>query len=78
MSETQTDTEPNRIQLPEHIRTKIQRRIRDTEFEDVDEYVCFVLEQVLTQREQDEIEQPVESVETSATVENRLESLGYL
>jgi len=59
--------------LPDDLYEKIGERVNDTEFNSVDEYVIFVLEEVL----KDEEEQGL-SEEDEEEVKKRLKALGYL
>ncbi|QLD87126.1 CopG family transcriptional regulator [Natronomonas halophila] len=71
------------VRLPDHVGTKIEQRLPETNFESVEEYVTFALEALL--RELDEGEHPEEvpehsqsEPEDSDAIQERLESLGYL
>lgn len=62
------------IHLPEELEAELRRRVEGTEFETVEEYVLFVLREVV----RDEESREGESVGHDAHVERRLEDLGYL
>ncbi len=62
------------IKIPKEIIRKIEERIQDTEFESVDEYAAFVLEEVI----KDDEEEVVFSEEDEQKVKERLRALGYL
>lgn len=62
--------------LPAELYSRIQERVRATRFGSVDEYVIFVLEEVL--REEGEEEERGFSKEEEEEVKKRLRSLGYL
>lgn len=64
------------LELPERLAERVDARLPRTEFDSVDEYVAFVLEEVLYAVET-ETDDEVESVDEAA-VRSRLESLGYL
>lgn len=69
------------LSLPAPLAAKIERRVSNTEFDSVEAYVSFVMESVL--RELDEQgEATIAQTETTPadeeSVEDRLESLGYL
>ena len=74
------------ITIPNRIGTKIETRIKGTEFDSVDEYVTFVLESVLRQLDEqddgsrivDRSEDHETNPEDSEAIQGRLESLGYL
>ena len=63
------------IKIPKEIYEKIEERIKDTEFKSVDEYVTYVLKEVLASLEEDE---EVFSEEEEEKVKERLRALGYL
>lgn len=54
--------------------SRIEQRVRDTGFDSVEEYVTFVLEEVL----KEEDEETVFSKEEEEEVKKRLKDLGYL
>lgn len=60
------------VSLPAELYRKIEERIGATEFSSVDEYVRFVLEEILKE------EEPALSEGEEAEVKKRLKSLGYL
>jgi len=63
------------VKIPKEIYEKIEERIKDTEFKSVDEYVTYVLKEVLASLEEDE---EVFSEEEEEKVKERLRALGYL
>jgi Arc/MetJ-type ribon-helix-helix transcriptional regulator len=65
------------IKIPKDIYEKIQERIKDTEFKSVDEYITYVLREVLASLEEEETEE-VFSEEEEEKVKERLRALGYL
>ncbi|MCK4589162.1 MAG: CopG family transcriptional regulator [Nanoarchaeota archaeon] len=76
----------NVIVLPLELLDKIEKRIQDTEFSSVSDYVLYILKQVLTNIEQemdhnkrDILDNSPESDERKVQERlKRLESLGYL
>lgn len=62
------------VDLPERVVERVEARLPYTEFESVEEYVGFALEEVLASVEEREDPEPVDERE----VRDRLESLGYL
>ena len=64
------------IKIPIDLIKKIEERVKETEFESVDEYVTFVLEEVV--KEDDEEIEEVFSEEDEDKVKERLKALGYL
>lgn len=71
MSDTRT------LELPERVAERVEARLPRTEFDTVDEYVAFVVEEVLASVEAETADDDVEPVDEAA-VRSRLESLGYL
>lgn len=69
--------ETRSLELPQRIVERIENRLPRTEWDTPNEYVTFVLEEVLYHVEQateDDDFEPVDEEE----VKNRLKSLGYL
>jgi Arc/MetJ-type ribon-helix-helix transcriptional regulator len=68
------EKEPKKaVFLPDDLYERIGQRVNGTEFKSVDEYVIFVLEEVL----KDEDEQAL-SEEEEEEIKRGLKSLGYL
>lgn len=65
------------IRIPTRLIEEIEERIKQTEFESVEEYVTFVLEEVIKDVDYEEPEE-VFSEEDEAKVKERLRALGYL
>lgn len=65
------------VKIPKELINKIDARVKETGFESVDEYVTFVLEEVIKEVEEDEPED-VFSEEDEKKVKERLRALGYL
>ena len=65
------------VKIPKEIFRKIEERIKETEFESVDAYVTFVLEEVLKEDYEEEPDE-VLSEEDEKKVKERLKALGYL
>lgn len=65
------------IKIPVTILDKIEQRIKDTEFKSVEEYIIFVLEEVVKDEEEGQ-EEYAFSEEDEEKVKNRLRALGYL
>jgi len=68
--------EMREVKIPAEIYEKIEERIKETEFESVDEYVAYVLREVLASLEEEE--EQVFSEEEEEKVKERLRALGYL
>ncbi|WP_297499538.1 CopG family transcriptional regulator [Thermococcus sp.] len=64
------------IKIPKSLHERIKERIEGTGFESVDEYVTYVLREVLANLEEEEEE--VFSEEEEEKVKERLRALGYL
>jgi len=62
------------VSLPAELYGKIEQRVAGTEFQSVDEYVNFVLEEVLKEEEPE----TTFSKEDEEEVKKRLKALGYL
>ena len=63
--------------LPAVLYGRIEERVRATEFSSVEEYVTFVLEEILREEESGE-EEPTFSEAEEEEVKKRLRALGYL
>ena len=63
------------VHIPEDLYRKVEERARATGFGSVEEYVTFVLEEVV--KEEEEEERPF-SPEEEEEVKKRLRALGYL
>ena len=70
-----TKGKPVTIPLP--LFNKIKKRIDSSEFNDVNEYVTYVLEEVIKQMEEED-DTPEYSEEDEEKVKERLRALGYL
>ena len=68
--------------LPAELYKRVEERVRISDFESVDEYVAFVLEEVLKAVSEEEGEAEEEEVslseEEEEEVKRRLRALGYL
>ena len=65
---------PATVTIPDDLTTALERRVADTEFGSVEEYVLFVLREVAN----DEGTDREDRTDEQASVEDRLEQLGYL
>jgi len=68
-------TDPTTIRLPDGLAGELRKRVADTEFGSVEEYVLFVIGEII---EADDDREREATVETGGEVEERLEELGYL
>jgi len=62
------------VKIPKRLIEAIEERVVETEFESVEDYVTFVLEEILGDVDEEE----VFSEEDEAKVKERLRALGYL
>jgi Arc/MetJ-type ribon-helix-helix transcriptional regulator len=69
-----SETDDRTVTLEAHLYDRVERRIGKTNFESVDEYVTFVLEEVLADEAGDDAYDDVDDDDVQA----RLQSLGYL
>jgi len=65
------------IKIPKDLIQRIEEHIKQTEFESVDDYATFVLEEVIKEVSEDEPEE-IFSEEDEEKVKERLRALGYL
>ena len=63
--------------LPTELYGRIEERVRATEFSSVEEYVTYVMGEILREEESEE-EEPTFSEEEEEEVKKRLRALGYL
>ena len=66
--------EKKAVLLPAELYSKVEERLKATDFGSVDEYVEFVLEEVVKEEE----EEKAFSEEEEKEVKKRLKDLGYL
>jgi len=64
------------VSLPAHVLDRVETRLPRTAFETRDEYITYVLEEVLARLDDGDAE-AYEAVD-EGEIESRLESLGYL
>ena len=67
--------EKKAVLLPAELYSRVEERVKDTDFGSVDEYVEFVLEEVVKEEEKEE---KAFSEEEEKEVKKRLKDLGYL
>lgn len=70
-------TKDMKIKIPGDLVEKINRRMEGSDFDSVEEYVNYVLEEVVSEDEE-EYEEEEWSEEDEEKVKSRLRSLGYL
>lgn len=67
------------INLPASLHARIEKRLPKTGFTSVDDYVSFLVRELLTTIEKDEAEQAKDfSPDEEREVEDRLRNLGYI
>lgn len=71
-----SDTDTDTVELPARLTERVAERLDRTEYDAVDAYVAFVLEETLARVEAATDDDPVDV--DRAEVHDRLESLGYL
>ncbi len=69
--------EKKNVPIPTELYDAIANRVKETEFSSVEEYVTFVLEEVIKDEDEDEEETPF-TPEDEEEVKKRLKALGYL
>ena len=69
------EQESNGVFLSNSLYDRIEERVRETGFSSVDDYVTFVLEEVL---KEEGVEETAFSKEEEEEVKKRLRALGYL
>ncbi len=70
------ESESGAVNLPAELYRQVKDRAAATNFESVDEYVIFVLSEVL--KEEDESEKLAVDSEQEKEIKKRLKALGYL
>ncbi len=70
------ESESGAVNLPAELYRRVKDRAAATNFESVDEYVIFVLSEVL--KEEDEGEKLAVDSEQEKEIKKRLKALGYL
>lgn len=69
------DTRP--LDIPERIVERVEARLQRTEWDTAEEYVTYVLEEVLYHVEEETDDEEFEPVDEDE-IKNKLEALGYL
>ena len=64
------------VEIPRRIYEEIQKRVDGEEFKSVEEFITFVLEEVLKDEEEEELQELSE--EDEEKIKERLRGLGYL
>ena len=65
------------VELPSKLLERIEQRVPYTEFDSTEEYVAYIVEEVLHHVETASEDREIEAVD-EGEVQDRLESLGYL
>lgn len=67
------------VGIPVNLYKKIKKRVEKTEFKSTQEYITYILEEVIKQVEEEETgDDEVFSEEEEEKVKDRLRALGYL
>lgn len=74
---SQSHEETRALELPERIIERVEGRLPRTEWETPEEYITYVMEEVLYRVEKETEDDDFEAVDEEE-VKERLESLGYL
>jgi hypothetical protein len=72
------DVDKVKISINKSLAIKLKKRLKETEFKTVSEYVNFILEEVLASLEEQEEEDTGYSEEEEEKVKQRLKDLGYI
>jgi Arc/MetJ-type ribon-helix-helix transcriptional regulator len=81
---SQTDEQPRTVQLPAQTADAISERLAGTDFDSVEEYVAFALDQLLYELDREDGDSPRQDERepddppVDDDVSERLDSLGYL
>ncbi|WP_228546075.1 hypothetical protein [Halegenticoccus tardaugens] len=77
MTKRQMTAATESVELPSRIVSRVESRLPHSEFDSTDQYITFVLEEVLARVEDSTAEEDFEAVDEDE-VQDRLKSLGYL
>jgi Arc/MetJ-type ribon-helix-helix transcriptional regulator len=75
MSKEKSKDQFENVPIPKAIVEKIKKRIEQTDFNSVSSYITYVLQEILSEEDDDET---VFSKEDEERVKERLKALGYL
>ncbi len=67
-----------KIEVPDELHGRISERVEETEFDSVESYVTFVLEEVVKRRPELEDSEAGRDEEREEKVRDNLRSLGYV
>lgn len=71
------ENEFTEVSIPTPLFKQIEKRIESTDFESVSDYITYVIEEILSDTEEEEKEEAF-SEEDEEKVKDRLRALGYL
>ncbi|HID27463.1 MAG TPA: CopG family transcriptional regulator [Methanosarcinales archaeon] len=71
------ENEFTEVSIPTPLFKQIEKRIESTDFESVSDYITYVIEEILSDTEEEEKEDAF-SEEDEEKVKDRLRALGYL
>jgi len=74
------DSDTTTIHLPKELAERIQRRLKESDFKNMDDYIAYVLSQILDEIEGTSSEKSKEvfTKKEQGDVEEHLRSLGYM
>ncbi len=72
------DEDKIKISIKKSLAIKLKKRLKETEFKTLSEYVNFILEEVLASLEEQDDEDSGYSPEEEEKVKQRLKDLGYI
>lgn len=72
------ENRPNSIQLPADLHEQIAKRVEQSDFASVEEYVIYVLQEIVKKTSDTDLPTDTYSAEEEANVKERLKGLGYL
>lgn len=71
--------EKRNVEIPKRLYDKIEKHVKNSdEFSNVEEYITFILEEVLKEEEVEELEESRFDEGDEEAVKERLRGLGYL
>ncbi len=78
LSEEKENPDFTNISIPTFLANKIKKRIANTNFTSISDYVTYILREVISKVEAEEQEKEAFSKEEEEKVKERLRNLGYI
>lgn len=72
------EVEMRSVKIPKPLYRRIKKRIRETEFTSVSEYVGYVMSEVLDDLDEEDAPEEALSEQEDELIKERLKALGYL